>query len=196
MLPDLAWGGWGRVTSVRYPPGWAAVAAAINADPQPVARAARRADAPIRLGGNGSRPRPLPRWCADVLSTGDLTIAGQTVPGEDRARGVQDLLLAGAPAEQLTAAGVGWVVAQIGSRGEMKLGSTDTRNLPVVYRDGEIALHRVGGHWAAASPSHRRLAVAAHPLAWLAVLAGGPPISFQSVQRWLRRPLAILRGDY
>ena len=36
-LPDLAWGVWGRVQPVHYPPGWAAVAAAINADPGPVA---------------------------------------------------------------------------------------------------------------------------------------------------------------
>ena len=32
-LPDLAWGAYGKVVPVRYPPGWAAVAAAINANP-------------------------------------------------------------------------------------------------------------------------------------------------------------------
>ena len=31
-------GAWGRCHPVRYPPGWAAVAATVNADPQPVAR--------------------------------------------------------------------------------------------------------------------------------------------------------------
>ncbi len=197
VLPDLAWGGWGRVTSVRYPPGWAAVAAAINADPQPVAVLPAGPMRQFAWAGTAPVLDPLPRWVrADVLSTGDLTIAGQTVPGEgNRARGVQDLLLAGAPAEQLTAAGVGWVVAQIGSRGEMGSAARTLANLPVVYRDGEIALHRVGGHWAAASPSHRRLAVAAH-LAWLAVLVGGATLSLQSVQRWLRHSLALLRRDY
>ena len=37
VLPDLAWGVGGKVTAVRYPPGWATVAALINADPRPVA---------------------------------------------------------------------------------------------------------------------------------------------------------------
>ena len=32
-LPDLAWGAYGKVVGVRYPPGWAAVAAAINDRP-------------------------------------------------------------------------------------------------------------------------------------------------------------------
>ena len=36
-LPDLAWGVGGKVVAVQYPPGWAAAAAAINADPRPVA---------------------------------------------------------------------------------------------------------------------------------------------------------------
>ncbi len=61
---------------------------------------------------------PLPRWVrADVLTTGDLTIAGRTVPGEGaRAREVQRLLVSGADREQLAAAGVGWVVVE-GRRG-------------------------------------------------------------------------------
>lgn len=36
-LPDLAWGGWGKVAPVHYPSGWAAVASAINANPGTVA---------------------------------------------------------------------------------------------------------------------------------------------------------------
>ena len=174
VLPDLAWGAWGKVSSVRYPPGWAAVAAAVNADPQPVAVLPA---GPMRqFGWAGTAPvlDPLPRWVrADVLSTGDLTIAGATVPGEgERARRIQELLLAGAPPDQLAAAGVGWVVAQIGSRGEMGSAARTLAALPVTYRDGEIAVYRVGGQSAGASPAHRRLAVGAH-LVWLAVLLGG-----------------------
>ncbi len=191
VLPDLAWGGWGQVRSVRYPPGWAAVAAAINADPRAVAVLPAGPMRQFAWAGPAPVLDPLPRWVrAEVLSTGDLTIAGQTVPGEGtRAREIQELLLGGAPAEQLTGAGVGWVVAQIGSRGEMGSGAKTLANLPVVYRDGEIALHRAGGQSAAAAPSHRRLAVVAH-LAWLAVLAGGAAgmllarlLARQSVQR-------------
>ncbi len=174
VLPDLAWGAWGRVVSVRYPPGWVAVAAAINLDPQLVAVLPAGPMRQFTWAGPAPVLDPLPRWVrADVLSTGDLTIGGRTVPGEgNRAREVQGLLLDGAPAEQLTGAGVGWVIAQIGSRGEMGSAAKTLASLPVIYRDGEIVLYRVGGHSPAAVPSHRRLAIAAH-LAWLAVLAGG-----------------------
>jgi hypothetical protein len=37
VLPDLAWGVGGKVTSVRYPHAWTTAAALINADPRPVA---------------------------------------------------------------------------------------------------------------------------------------------------------------
>ena len=117
---------------------------------------------------------PLPRWVrADVFSTGDLTIAGATIPGEGgHARRVQELLMAGAPPDQLADAGVGWVVAQIGSRGEIGSAARTLAGLPVVYRDGEIAVYRAGGDSVGASPAQRRLAVGAH-LVWLAVLVGG-----------------------
>ena len=174
VLPDLAWGVGGQVGSVRYPPGWNEVAAAINADPRPVA--VLPADPMRQFDWAGPAPvlDPLPRWVrADVLNTGDLSIAGQTVPGEGaRARAVQELLLSGAPAESISGAGVGWVVAQIGSRGEMGSAAKTLAALPVVYRDGEIALYRSGGSSPGATAVQRRIAVAAH-LVWLAVLIVG-----------------------
>ena len=93
-LPDLAWGVGGKVVAVRYPPGWAAAAAAINADPRPVA--VLPADSMRQFAWAGDAPvlDPLPRWVrADVLTTGDLTISGRLVPGEGgRARDVERLL--------------------------------------------------------------------------------------------------------
>src|ERR1700742_4675447 len=90
-LPDLAWGVWHKVESVRYPSDWPAVAAAINREPAEVA--VLPADTMRRFAWSGSAPvlDPLPRWLrADVLTTGDLTIAGATVLGEgNRARDVQ-----------------------------------------------------------------------------------------------------------
>ena len=82
-LPDLAWGVWGRVEPVHYPAGWAAVAAAINAAPGPVA--VLPAGTMRRFAWSGPAPvlDPLQRWVrADVLATGDLVISGVTVPGE------------------------------------------------------------------------------------------------------------------
>ena len=186
VLPDLAWGAWGQVSAVRYPPGWAAAAAAINADPRPVA--VLPADSMRQFSWAGPAPvlDPLPRWVrADVLTTGDLTISGQTVPGEGgRARTVQELLLAGAPADRLAAAGTGWVVAQLGSRGEMGDAAKTLATLPVVYRDGEIVVYRVGGQSPGATAGQRRAAVAAH-LVWLAVLiVGAAGMAGTTIRGW------------
>ena len=140
-LPDLAWGVGGKVTAVHYPPGWATAAAMINADPRPVA--VLPVDSMRRFAWAGAAPvlDPLPRWVrADVLTTGDLTIGGQTVPGEgDRARDVQQLLLTGADRDTLARAGVGWVVVESGDAGQRALA------LPVAYRDDDLTLYRVGG---------------------------------------------------
>ena len=76
-LPDLAWGVGGKMSAVQYPPGWAAAAAMINADPRPVA--VLPVDSMRRFAWAGDAPvlDPLPRWVrADVLTTGDLTIGG------------------------------------------------------------------------------------------------------------------------
>jgi hypothetical protein len=110
---------------------------------------------------------PLPRWArADVLSTGDLTIGGTTVPGEgDRARAVQRMLVDGADREALARAGVGWVVVETDAQT-----SSGTLSLPQEYRDDDIAVYRVGGDQVATD--HRGLMVVVH-LLWLATLGAG-----------------------
>lgn len=162
-LPDLAWGVSGRLSPARYPAGWTTAAAVINADPAPVA--VLPVDSMREFPWAGAEPvlDPLPRWVrADVLSTGDLTIAGTTVPGEGtRARQVQRMLTSGADAGELAAAGVGWVVVE---------GAAADLRLPVAYRDEDITLYAVGGD-TPASP-HRALMLAAHGV-WLAQLTAG-----------------------
>ena len=165
-LPDLAWGVGGKVTAVEYPPGWATVAAMINADPRPVA--VLPVDSMRRFEWAGDAPvlDPLPRWVrADVLSTGDLTIGGRTVPGEgERARAVQQMLLSrrrSRPAGGLQGS-AGWssnpVIPQMLWRCRW------------LYRDDDITLYRVGGDHPQAPG--RGIVLAAH-LAWLAMLVGG-----------------------
>ncbi|WP_319453240.1 MULTISPECIES: hypothetical protein [unclassified Mycobacterium] len=167
VLPDLAWGVGGKVAAVRYPPGWTTVAELINADPRPVA--VLPPDVMRQFDWAGSAPvlDPLPRWVsADVLATGDLAIGGRTVPGEgERAREVQQLLLSGASADELARHGVGWVVVE--SDGSVPLAPLD---LPVVHRDDELTLYRVGGDHSGADG--RGVMVAAH-LLWLATLIVG-----------------------
>ncbi|WP_205865607.1 hypothetical protein [Mycolicibacterium porcinum] len=165
VLPDLAWGVGNQMRAVQYPAGWAAAAAHTNADPRPVV--ALPPDSMRLFYWAGAAPvlDPLPRWLrAEVLSTGDLVIGGQVVPGEGtRAREVQDLLRSGADRRTMADAGVGWLVVETN-------GVPAELDLPVAYRDGDIALYRIGGDHPA-SP-HRGVLIAAH-LVWLGALAGG-----------------------
>ena len=85
----------------------------------------------------GARPR---------LDTGDLIISGHTIPGEgNRAREVQQLLLAGPDPAALARAGVGWVVVESDTAGDMGASATTLDALPPVYHDDDITLYRVGG---------------------------------------------------
>ncbi|MCV7216590.1 hypothetical protein H7J51_15005 [Mycobacterium crocinum] len=172
-LPDLAFGVWGKVTSVRYPQGWAAVATLIDSAPADVA--VLPADSMRQFAWAGPAPvlDPLQRWVrANVLATGDLTISGTSVPGEGgHARDVQRMLLAGAPAETLAGAGVGWVVVESGSAGSFGTAQQTLARLPVAYRDYEITLYRVGGV-SQAAPHAERMAVTAAHVVWLAMVTG------------------------
>lgn len=174
VLPDLGWGVGGRLTPVRYPPGWVAVAALINADPRTVA--VLPADTMRRFNFAGPVPvlDPLPRWVrADVLATGDLNVAGRTVSGEGaHARSVQGLLLGGADPPALARAGVGWVVVESGTDGELGSAERTLRRLPVAYRDPDLTLYRAGGDSPGASAPQRRAAIGAH-LVWLGLLVSG-----------------------
>ena len=168
-LPDLFWGVGGKLAAVDYPPAWTAVSALINDDPRPVA--VLPVDSMRRFAWSGDAPvlDPLPRWVrADVLTTGDLTIAGRTVPGEgDHARDVQRLLLTGADRDKLAAAGVGWVVVE----SQWPTGySPPALPLPVAYHDKDLTLYRVGGDHPAAAG--RGIVLAAHWV-WLGLLMLG-----------------------
>jgi hypothetical protein len=172
-LPDLAWGIGGKLEPVRYPSDWTTVAAALNSAPAEVA--VLPAGIMRRFAWSGPAPvlDPLPRWLrADVLATGDLTISGATILGEgDRARAVQRLLLAGADPHALRRAGVGWLVVELGTPGDMGSAAMTFERLPVAYRGRDLVLYRVGGHTAGASAGRRAAAVVAH-LAWLGMLVG------------------------
>jgi hypothetical protein len=171
-LPDLAWGVWGKVQPVHYPPGWAAVAAAINANPGPVA--VLPAGTMRQFSWSGPVLDPLPRWVrADVLTTGDLAISGLTVPGEGKhARAVQDLLLAGSDPSVLAPAGVAWLVVESDTPGDLGMAARTLDGLTPTYRDHEFALYRIGGESAGTPPARVRATVIAH-LAWLAMLIVG-----------------------
>jgi hypothetical protein len=173
-LPDLVWGVWGKVAPVHYPPGWAAVAAAINDRPATVA--VLPAGTMRRFSWSGAAPvlDPLPRWLrADVLTPGDLIISGVIIPGEgSRARAVQALLLAGPDPSALAPAGLGWLVVESDSAGDMGSATRTLAAMTPVYGDNELALYRIGGQTAGAGPDSRQATTLAH-LAWLTMLIVG-----------------------
>lgn len=186
VLPDLAWGVAGRVEPVRYPPGWAVVAAKLNADPRPVA--VLPADTMRHFSWAGPAPvlDPLARWVrAEVLSTGDLRVGGQTVPGEGtHARAVQQALLSGAEPATLGVYGVGWVLVEAGTDGEMGAAAKTLSRLPIAYRDSDFTVYRVGGRGPKVSVGPRRAVMAAH-LVWLAMLVvGAAGLAAPAVRRW------------
>jgi hypothetical protein len=185
-LPDLAWGVWGKVQSVRYPTGWSAVAAAINARPGTVAVLPAGTMRMFFWSGPAPVLDPLPRWVrADVLSTGDLTISGVTIPGEGaHARSVQELLRSGREPAVLAAAGVTWLVVESDTAGDMGDAARTVDTLTPTYRDGQIAVYWIGGHTAGAPASRVRATLIAH-WAWLALLVvGGAGAVFTG---WRRR---------
>lgn len=169
-LPDLAWGVGGKLSTVHYPPDWAAVAGMIPADAGAVAvwppgtvRRYRFADT-VSLN-------PLPRMVrATVVDSGRLTVDGVAVdPGTGRGAEVDAALRRGGRAADLAALGVGWVVVENNSP-PSRLSSTSTS----VYRGADLTLYRIPGPIAAsgASSGARAAVIAAH-VAWVLATLGG-----------------------
>ncbi|TAM68877.1 hypothetical protein [Mycobacterium sp.] len=196
-LPDLAWGVLGKVSPVHYPRGWAAVAAAINeAGGDPGTIAVLPAGTMRLFSWSGAAPvlDPLPRWVrAEVLTSGDLVISGTTIPGEGaHARAVQELLLTRPDPAALAAAGVGWLVVESGSAGDMGAAARTLGALAPVHRDNEIELYRIGGR-SAGAPADRRAATMIAHLAWLALLIVGG--AGAGIGTWRRRARSAPPGD-
>ena len=172
-LPDLAWGVGGKLEPVHYPSGWWAVSAMLNDKPGTVM--VLPAGSMRRFAWSGPAPvlDPLPRWVrADVLTSGDLTVSGITIPGEGaRARAVQQLLLAGPDPAALTHSTVTWLVVESRTAGDMGAATRTLSELPTAYHDADLTLYRLGRQTAGASD--RRLAAVLAHLVWLAMLTAG-----------------------
>jgi hypothetical protein len=143
VLPDLAFGGLGRLEPVRYPADWRAVAARVDGRPGEVLSlplGAYRA-----YGWNGGRTvlDPLPRFLdAAVLVDDRLFVGDRVVAGENpRMAEVRRLLEAGAPA---SATGVRWVVVQREVGGATPPADT-LGGLRRVYAGGELTLYENPG---------------------------------------------------
>ncbi|CCQ13767.1 Conserved hypothetical membrane protein [Rhodococcus sp. AW25M09] len=190
-LPDLGWGVGNAVKPVTYPASWQAVATELNGAAGDVA--VLPAGMFRRFPYSGSAPvlDPAPRMLPlDVLQTGELIVAGGTVRGEGaRATDVQNALLAGESANTLAELGVGWVLVENTTPGELGASEQTLKPLDIAYSDEQLTLYRVPNPVTAESRS--AVAVVIAHLAWALLLLGGLVVGLRRSSRIsLRRSVA------
>lgn len=177
-LPDLAWGVGGALKPVHYPDSWSHVATVLEEGTSAGDVAVLPAGMFRIFDFSGPAPvlDPAPRMLPeDVLQTGALPVAGDTVAGEGvRAEKVEELLLAGGSEDDLAALGVRWVLLERRTVGELGESEKTLSQLDNVYEDEELALYRVGGDVAAdPAPTIDRAAVLLAHGVWAALFLGG-----------------------
>ncbi|MFD6398475.1 hypothetical protein [Nocardia sp. NPDC060249] len=174
-LADLAWGVGGAMRPAHYPAGWQQVVDHIDA---PGDVAVLPAGMFRRFPYSGTAPvlDPAPRILPnDVLQTGELRVRGYAVTGEgNRARAVERALLDGAPATELAALGVGWILIERTTPGPLGSSEKTLATAELTFQDEDLALYRVPSPALLdiATPAQRRISAAAH-LLWATLLLTG-----------------------
>jgi hypothetical protein len=159
LLPSLAWGLQGRLEPVAYPASWPALRAEVDrvTEVRPGAVAVFPFTYYRRYAWNGDRVvlDPVPRLLdGDVVANDDLPLSGGVVAGEDpRAARIRAGLDRGDDvATVLAGEGVRYVVAEL-DQPDIDGQQAQLRDLPLLWRAGELALLRVPGP--AAPAPHR-----------------------------------------
>ncbi len=116
-LPDLAWGGWGRLATVRYPDDWRAVSEVLGDRPGDVLTLPLSAFRGFAWNDDRTQldpaPRVLPR---PVLMDDTLQVGADRIAGEDPRIGD---VRAATSARELTEAGIGWILVEHGTPGDV-----------------------------------------------------------------------------
>jgi hypothetical protein len=118
-MPDLAWGGWGRLGTAQYPDDWRAVSEVLGGDGRPGDVLALPLSAFRGFAWNADRtqldpaPRALPK---PVLMDDTLQVGADRITGEDPRIGD---VRAATSAEELTRGGIGWILVEHGTPGEV-----------------------------------------------------------------------------
>ncbi|WP_371829481.1 hypothetical protein [Rhodococcoides yunnanense] len=177
-LPDLVWGVAGQLEPVEYPSSWASVAAELDGRSGDVAVLPAGTFRLFPYSGDVPVLDPAPRMLPlDVLQTGELVVAGGTVRGEGaRAEAVEAVLSAGGAADRLTELGVGWVLVERTTPGQLGDSQATLDQLEPVFADDELALYRVPGDPAdqgSGQGSGHDWAVGAAHIVWIAMVVGG-----------------------
>ncbi|MGW6441581.1 hypothetical protein [Lentzea sp. NPDC055074] len=155
LLPDLAWGGFGRLEPVDYPADWAAVREELVDEPGAVAVYPLSAFRRFDWNDRRTQLDPAPRFLPGTTVVDDsLSVGGRIVSGEDPAA-------ARLRAGDLT--GIGWVLVERGTPG--RVDENLLARLEKVHDGPELTLYRVPG----ATPVEPNGApVAPVVLAWVA----------------------------
>ncbi len=138
-LPDLAWGGLGRLVPVQYPADWDRVAAEVEAAPDgelvALPFSAFRA---YRWNGERTSLDPTPRQVpAPVLVDDRLVVGSRVLAGESvRSREVREALDSG---QALAGTGVRWVLVQHGTPGDVP--ESALAGLRVAYDGDDLTLY-------------------------------------------------------
>ncbi len=121
-MPDLAFGGWGQLQPVSYPPDWDRVAAQIAAAPGEVIALPFSEYRTYPWNRGRIVIDPAPRYFdADVLVDDTLQVGGIVVAGEDpQAAQLRRLIAAGRP---IASAGSRWVLVEHGGQPPPAVGS-------------------------------------------------------------------------
>ena len=85
---------------------------------------------------------------------------------------MQNLLESGTTPQALARMGVGWLLVERGTPGEMGAAERTIGGLSPAYADSDIALYRIPDAVSTAGGEHRSAVLAAH-LVWAATLAAG-----------------------
>ncbi|MEU7760312.1 MULTISPECIES: DUF3367 domain-containing protein [Micromonospora] len=164
-MPDLAFGGAGRISPVRYPADWRAVAERLPDDPGEVLALPLTTYRAYPWNPGRVVLDPAPRYLPGTVLTDDtLVVDDVAVAGENpRLREVRRVLAEGRP---VSATGVGWVVVQHGTPSTVD--PAVLTGLDLRYEGESLSLYRNP----AASGSPPRTGASR----WLVVLACGTAV--------------------
>lgn len=150
-MPDLAWGGLGRLDPVQYPVEWTAVAERLENDDRPgdVLTLPMSAFRQFAWNDNRTQIDPAPRILPRTTITDDTVYVGtRPIPGEDRrAAAVREVL---ASHGDLGTAGIGWVLVEHGTPG--RIDPRTLEGLAEEHRGEWLSLYRVPGNVAEVGP--------------------------------------------
>ncbi len=204
LLPDLAFGMWGRLTPVQYPAEWAAVRSLRSASDRPGDVVSWPWSAFRAYGWNDARtsldpaPRYLPRT---VVTDSRLLVQHQdelvVVPSDDpRSIEVGEALMGPDAAGRLADLGVGWLLVQVGQPAspgypvalpaELEAASTQ------VLRSATLELRTLSPPAAAPAPG-QVLAVLVAWVAWTATLLAA--VVALARHSWPRQPPGTRAGS-